>query len=127
MKILIYNTREQYALSRAEIEEIFKTLPDESCSKIKEFHVTHSHPKQCETFEFDVQSGIAYLIAQVKEKTPTVRNEALRHLLVGLARIMADSKFFHPLNLREKEGYADFVSKWAPKCEAALARLNAKH
>lgn len=124
MKIVVYNSYDQYALSRAEVEAIRKELPTECWSRVHELHIAHSHPKRVEQFEFDEQTGIAYLIVPVKEKTAAIRSEAIRHLLVGLARVKARSKFFLPLRARELAEYEEFISKWAAKCEAAIVHLH---
>jgi len=124
MKIVIYNSYDQYALSRAEVEALRKVLPAEYWSRIHELHIAHSHPKQREPFEFDEQTGVAFLIVPVKEKTPALRSEAVRHLLVGLARVKAHSTFFLSLRARELDEYEEFVSRWAPKCEDAIVRYH---
>jgi len=124
VKIIVYNSYEQYALSRAEVEAIRGVLPSKCWARVHELHIAHSHPKQSEAFEFDERSGIAYLIVPVKEKTNEFRAQAVRHLLVGLARITARSRFFLPLKARERAEYEEFVGSWAPKCEAAIFRLH---
>jgi hypothetical protein len=124
MKVVVYNSYDQYALSRAEVEAIRKELPAECWSRVHELHIAHSHPKQIEQFEFDEQTGIAYLIVPVKEKTTALRSGAIRHLLVGLARVKSRSKFFLPLRAREFAEYEEFISMWTPKCEAAMVRLH---
>jgi hypothetical protein len=124
MKLVVYNSHEQYAVSRAELETIRKVLPVAYWSRIHELHLAHSHPRQVEPFEFEEMRGIAYLIVPVKEKTPLLRAEAIRHLLIGLARVKARSRFFLSLNARELAEYETFVSEWAPKCDAAVVRLH---
>lgn len=121
MKIVVYNSHDQYALSRAEVEALRSVLPSEVWSRVREFHLAHSHPNQSEPFEFDERTGIAYFIVPVKEKSASVRSEAVQHLLVGLARVRARSRFFHPLKPRERAEYQEFVSAWVPRCEAVLA------
>lgn len=60
----------------------------------------------------------------VKEKTATLRTAAIGDLLVGLARVKARSRFFLPLRSNERTDYEKFAGEWAPKCEAAIDRLN---
>lgn len=121
MKILVYNSYDQYALSRAEVEKLRAVIPQEYWSKISEFHLTHSHPYKAEPFEYDEKTKIGYLIMPVKEKTPEVRHAAIQELLLGLARIRAKSRFFYPLKPRERAEHEEFISEWLPRCEAALA------
>ena len=121
MKIRVYNSYDQYALSRAEVETLRAVLPKEYWSKIREFHLAHSHPYKAEPFEYDEQTKIGYLIMLLKEKTPEVRHDAIQELLLGLSRIRAKSRFFHPLTPRERVEYEGAISEWLPRCEAALA------
>lgn len=121
MKIIVYNTTDQYALSRAEIETLRTVLPKEYWAKVSEFHLAHSHPKQAECFEYDEKTKIAYLIMPVKEKNPELRSSALEELLLGLARIRGQSRFFHPLKPKERASYQAYISEWLPRCELALA------
>lgn len=121
MKNIVYNTSGQYALSRAEIETLKTILPKEYWAKISEFHLAHSHPMQTECFEYDEKTKIAYFIMPVKEKTPQLRSTAIIELLLGLARIRSQSRFFHPLKPKERENYQAYISEWLPRCELALA------
>ena len=100
-------------------------LPSECWLGIEELDIAHSHREHCEPFEYELKRKTAYLIIPVLVKTAATRTEAIRSLLVGLARVKAGSKFFLPLKARELLEYEDFVSHWAPQCEAALVRLHA--
>lgn len=122
MKIVVYNSSDQYALSRAEVETLETVLPKEFWAKIGEFHLAHSHPNKAEAFEYDEKHKIGYLIMPVKEKTPELRSTAVQELLLGLARIRAKSRFFHPLKPKERDEYQPFIFEWLPRCEAALVR-----
>ncbi len=94
MKILVYNTQYQYALSRKQIEIIKELLPKEYFIPIREFHITHSSPGQ-ERFEYDYKTKFAYFEYQVKQKTGESIEDAVRTLLIGLCRIKAKVKFGH--------------------------------
>lgn len=122
MKIVVYNSYEQYALSRAEIETIRDVLPVLCWARIRELHIAHSHPQQAESFEWDEGRQTGYLIAPVKQKTVAHRTNALRELLIGLARVKARSRFFVPLRASERADYSEFVNEWLPKCEVAIDR-----
>ena len=122
MKIIVYNTSDQYALSRAEIKALEMVLPKEYWARIEELHLAYSHPSKAETFEYDEKTKIGYFIMPVKEKTPELRSTAIEELLLGLARVRAKSRFFLPLKPRERDEYQPFISEWLPCCEAALAR-----
>jgi hypothetical protein len=124
VKIVIYNSHSQYALSRAEIEAIRNVLPTVCWAGIEQLHIARSDSEHCESFEFDSKRKTAYLIIPVLVKTATSRTEAIRSLLIGLARIKGGSRFFLPLKTCELLKYEEFVSHWAPSCEAALARLH---
>ena len=125
VKIVVYNSHDQYALSRSEVEAIHSLLPKRFWFRVKELHLAHSHPGQAEPFEFDDVRGIAYLICPVNQKTQKLRSQAISSLLIGLARVQAKSKFFVPLKVRENLLYQELLEKWLPKCEAAMARLHA--
>jgi hypothetical protein len=60
MKILVYNTKFQHALSRKQIEIIKEIMPKEYFIPIQEFHLTTGSPGQ-EKFEYDYKTKIAYL------------------------------------------------------------------
>jgi hypothetical protein len=122
MKIVIYNSPDQYALSRAELEIIKSTLPRELWARIDEFHIAHSDPRTVEPFEYYEKGRIVYLVMPVKEKTPEIRTVAIKELLLGLARIQNKSRFFIALKPKERESYENFISEWLPKCEAALLK-----
>jgi hypothetical protein len=125
MKIVVYNSHGQYALSRAEVDALQSVLPKQLWSSIKEIHLAHSHPRKVEPFEFDAALGIAYLICPVGQKTSELRTQAITDLLVGLARVQAKSRFFLPLKEREAQGYSELLERWLPECEAAMVRLHA--
>ena len=125
MKIVVYNSHGQYAISRAELEALHSLLPKKLWASVNEAHITHSHPRGAEPFEFDAQRGVGYLICPVSQKTPAQRSQAISNLLVGLARVQAKSKFFLPLKEREAMAYRELLDEWLPKCEAEMARLHA--
>ena len=124
MKIVVYNSYGQYALSRAELEAVLESLPRPSWAGIQEFHLAHSHPRYCEAFEYDAASRIGYLIVPVAQKTEASRTNALTALLVGIARVQAGSRFFHALRPKELAEYGAFVATWLHSCEAAIVRLH---
>lgn len=124
MKIVVYNSHRQYALSRAEAEAIWQVLPEEYTTQVRELHLAHSHPRQKQQFEFDERQGIAYLIVPVEQKSPEQTTQAIAELLVGLARINAKSHFFLPLKPKERAMYQEFLQKWLPLCEKAVTRLH---
>lgn len=120
MKIVVYNSYDQYALSRKEVELIHEALPKDYWAKIKEFHLAHSHPNAAEAFEFDENKGIAYFIRPVKEKNAQTRQMAVHEILLGLSRIRDKSRFFAPLKERERSVHKEFIDKWMPVCLAKL-------
>ena len=120
MKIVVYNSHDQYAFSRKEIERIRDVLPKAYLARIREFHIAHSHPAAKEVFEFNEEQGIAYFIRPVKEKNAEIQTEAVKDLLVGLSRIRSKSRFFLPLKERERETYSEFINHWMPVCLTQL-------
>jgi hypothetical protein len=120
MKIVVYNLKGQYALSRAEVEIIYSTLPRLAWARIAEFHLAHSHDRACEMFEFDDRSGIVFFIAPIGSKTRVLRDKAIHELLVGLARVKARSRFFMPLKDPERSLYSAFVDEWMQRCIHAI-------
>lgn len=120
MKTVVYNSWGQYALSRKEVEIIHAALPREAWAGIAEFHLCHSHPRKCEMFEFDVQTGIAYFIAPLQAKARPQRDEAIQELLIGLARVQAGSRFFTPLKDKERRVHEEFAAEWVERCLHAV-------
>lgn len=86
MKIIVYNSKDQYALSRKQIERICEILPNEYFSPIREFHLAHS-PKGAERFEYTQENKQVHFYFPVEQKTLEIVDEAVSELLVGLARI----------------------------------------
>jgi hypothetical protein len=120
MKIVVYNSHDQYALSRKEVELIREVLPNDYWAKIKEFHLAHSHPNTKEAFEYDEDKGIAYFIYPVKEKSAATRKMAVFELLLGLNRIRDKSRFFSPVKEHERNVHKEFIDKWMSVCLAKL-------
>ena len=115
MKILVYNTSNQYALSRKQIEIIKDILPKEYFLPIREFHLTYSSPGQ-ERFEFDYKTKIAYFEYEINQKTTETTEDAVKALLIGLCRIKAKVKFGYLMKENEIVDYISFIKKWAPIC-----------
>jgi len=122
MKILVYNYRNQYALSRKQVEAIKAVLPNEYFLPIREFHLTHTK-RGAEIFEYYEADKTAHFAYPVKEKTPESTSGAIEELLIGLARIKASTRWHYPLAEREKQSYMEFVELWREKClEAVTAK-----
>jgi hypothetical protein len=119
MKIIVHNHIDQYALSRKQIECILETLPKEYFQPIMEFRLLDDS-RNTEIFEFSKQNRIAWYSYLAKEKTPEILLKATEELLMGLARIKANSKFYHPLKEQERDEYKPFVDEWLPKCMMAI-------
>ncbi len=115
MKILVYNFKDQFALSRKQIEIIRNVLPNEYFAQIQEFHITTESPGQ-ERFEFVYESKIAYFEYKVFQKSIETTEDAIKHVLIGLCRIKQKDKFGHFIKERDKESYNAFIQKWLPKC-----------
>jgi hypothetical protein len=119
MKILVYNSYNQYALSRNQIEIIQTILPKEYFMPIREFHIMQKTQGQ-ERFEYNYDSKIAYFGYPVKQKSSETFEDAVRVVLVGLQRIKAKVKFGHYIPKNEMAEYLPFVDNWLPKCLKAL-------
>ena len=120
MKIIVYNSKNQYALSRKQIEKIKETLPNEYFAPIQEFHVTHSL-RGFERFEYVKEKKQAHFFYPVDQKLPESTIEAISELLLGLARIKSNTRWGHPLTETEREGYMGFIEKWHSKCLSAIS------
>jgi hypothetical protein len=121
MKTLVYNTQDQYALSRKQIEIIKELLPKEYFLPIKEFHLTYNSPGE-ERFEYDYKTKIAYFEYKLNLKTNESTEDAVRTLLIGLCRIKAKAKFGHFMKKNEINDYMPFIEIWLPKCLNALKK-----
>ena len=115
MKILVYNYKEQYALSRKQVEAIKAVLPNEYFRPIREFHLTHT-PRGVEVFEYQEEEKAVHFAFPVKEKTPETTVTAIEELLIGLARIKAATRWEFPLRVQERKTYMGFVELWKAKC-----------
>ncbi len=122
MKILVYNSANQFALSRKEIEAIQNVLPKEYFVPIHEFHLTTGSPGQ-ERFEYDYKTKIAYFEYKVEQKSAEITNDAIEHLLTGLKRIKEKDVFGHLIKKSEKVHYESFIQEWKPKCLKGLEKI----
>jgi len=121
MKVIVYNCRDQYALSRKQIEVIKKILPKEYFQPIKEFHITHTCTGS-EVFEYSKENKNAHFVFPVKEKTKEIVSNAVTELLIGLKRIKSSTKWDYPISEREREEYMVFNNEWHSKCMLALQK-----
>lgn len=122
MKIIIQNHTDQFALSRSQIECIKNILPKEYFQPVKSFHLLDDH-RNIEVFEYFKDDRIVWYSFLVKEKTSEIITKAIEELLIGLARIKANSRFYHPLKDNERLEYQPFVDKWLPKCLEAIENM----
>ena len=120
MKIIVYNSTYQSALSRKQLEKIKGVLPNEYFEPIQEFHLTTESPGQ-ERFEYLEKSKQAHFCFQVKQKSAGIVSEAVSELLVGLVRIKGNTRWGYYIPDRERIDYQEFLEKWHPKCIAALS------
>lgn len=122
MKILVYNYKKQFALSRKEIEVIQNVLPNEFFVPIREFHLTTGSPGQ-ERFEYDYKTKIAYFEYKVEQKSTESTNNAIEHLLIGLKRIKEKDVFGHLIKESEMVQYESFIQEWKQKCLNELEKI----
>ena len=119
MKIIVYNYKGQFALSRKQIETIKGIIPKEYFAPILEFHLTYDTSKPS-AFEYSYETRQAFFALPIKEKTPEILSKAVEELLIGLARIKAKSQFGEPLKDRERAEYQTVIEKWHGKCLEAI-------
>lgn len=115
MKIIVHNYKNQFALSRRQIEIISATIPEEYFKPIKEFHITPDSMGQ-ERFEFNYKKKIAYFEYPVEHKDDEIIKDAITHLLVGLKRIKKKDIFGHVIPKNKKDQYLVFSDKWLQAC-----------
>jgi len=116
MKIVVYNSNKQSALSRKQIEIAKSILPKSYFDRIQEFHVCIDRDIRClEPFEYVEDNKHALFGFPVESKTPENLSAAVESLLIGLARIRNRSQFFLPLREQEKKEYESFVDEWKEK------------
>jgi hypothetical protein len=119
LKIIVYNYKDKFALSRKDIEIIARVLPTEYFSSIHEFHLTFDD-RQPSIFEFSYEKKRAYFAFPVKDRTPKILSEAVEQLLIGLARIKAKSRFGQIMKKSEASDCQIFVETWQEKCLSAI-------
>lgn len=113
-KIVVYNTADQYALSRRQVERIIEILPNSYFAPIQDVHLC-SGAWNVEPFEYNRGHKTVYFSCLIKQKTKDDVANAVELFLIGLARIRAHSRFYHPLKARERETYEAFVAEWMPR------------
>lgn len=118
MKIVVYNFKDQYALSRKQVMAIQEVLPNEYFAPIKEFHITHTR-RGAEAFEWKSKEKIAHFSFPTKEKSAEIVAEAITELLKGLARIKEKTKWGYPIPAQEQVIYQSFIEKWKQRCANA--------
>ena len=121
MKIIVHNYRNQFALSRQQIEKIKETLPDEYFKPIKEFHLLDDSRNK-EVFEYCRKGKIVWFSYPVVEKNHENLDRAIEELLIGIARIKSKSKFCQSLKDQERGEHLDFVKKWHQRCLKAASQ-----
>ena len=94
-------------------------MPKEYFAPIHELHLTYDTSKPS-VFEYSYETKQAFFALPVKEKTPEVLSKAVDELLIGLARIKANSKFGERLKDRERTEYQTVIEKWHGKCLEAI-------
>jgi len=119
MKIIVYNYKDQFALSRRQIQTIKNVMPKEYFAPILGFHLTYDTSKPS-AFEYSYETKQAFFAIPIKEKTPQILSKAVEELLIGLARIKAKSKFGEPLKDRERSEYQTVVERWHGRCLEAI-------
>ncbi len=113
MKIVVYNSNKQSALSRKQIEIVKSTLPKSYFDRIQEFHICIDRDARCvEPLEYSEENKRVLFGFPVDKKTPENLSEAVVSLLIGLARIRSRSRFFLPLRNIEMKEYEPFVDEW---------------
>ncbi|MEZ5148792.1 MAG: hypothetical protein R2759_17410 [Bacteroidales bacterium] len=122
MKIIVYNYKNQFALSRKQIETIKSVLPNEYFAPIRELHITTGSPGQ-ERFEFEYDTKSAHFEYKVEQKTKETTCDAIEHLLIGLKRIKEKDSFGHFINESDRERYESFINEWKPKCLNELEKI----
>lgn len=120
MKIIVYNFKDQYALSRHQIETIYGIIPKEYFAPVAEFHLTYDTSRPS-SFEYSYETKSVHFAYPVKEKSAEVASLAIAELLIGLARIKAKSRFGIPLKHNEQVEYLSFVETWHAKCVSAIS------
>jgi hypothetical protein len=119
MKIIIQNHKDQFALSRKQVEIVKETMPKEYFIPIREFSLSDDHRNK-EVFEYYRKEKIVRYSFVVKEKTTELLKNAVEELLIGLARIKSKSTFYMSLKEDERLLYKPFVDQWLPKCLDAI-------
>ena len=120
MKIIVYNSNGQYALSRKQVEILKSVLPNEYFESVREFHITHAR-NGSEVFEYQQTDKKVYFAFTVQEKTAETTGNAVEELLIGLARIKSNTLWGKPIKLVERDVYMEFVNSWKQKCINAIS------
>ena len=121
MKIIVYNYGDQFALSRKQVEKIAEVLPKKYFAPIQEFHITHDL-RGSERFEYIQEYKQVHFYYPVEQKTNEIISDAVRELLIGLARMKNSTKWGYPISEKEIALYQEFLSEWHPKCISAIAK-----
>ncbi|WP_459925980.1 hypothetical protein, partial [Desulfatiferula olefinivorans] len=121
MKIIVYNYKDQYALSRKQLEKLIEVLPNKYFAPIQEFHITYSR-RGSERFEYVQEYKQAHFCYPVEQKNNEIVSDAVRELLIGLARMKTSTMWGYKLSENERSLYQDFLDKWHSKCMSSLMK-----
>jgi len=112
MKIIVYNYKDQFALSRKQVEAIKAIIPKDYFAPILEFHLTYDTSKPS-ILEYSYETRQAFFAFPAKEKAPEVLSKAVERVA---RRPGHENKSQVELrrNLKgQREGlYQSFVDKW---------------
>jgi hypothetical protein len=119
VNIVVAATRQPHALSRKQVEAVFRALPDDLTVGIQEVWLETGgwYPERC---EYDATNHRLRLNLVVPEKTAATTEKAVRLLLEGLVRRKAGGPFYERVRRPVPDNDA-LVNKWLPLCLQAAS------
>lgn len=119
MKVVIQSNSGPYGLSRRGVEAACSVLPDGVVREIDQL-VLVADKWGVEPFEYDPKRRVAYFAYPGDSNTKGIREDALRELLLGFARVEAGAEFRIRLTDRQRSEFGPFIDQWFPACLEAI-------
>ena len=103
------------------IRAVTSILPARVVQRVDRLLV-RDQPVGPEPFEYDAATKRAEFACLGEPDDPEARDQALRELLLGFARVDSEAKFGIQLEETERAAFASLVAEWYPRCAELVTR-----
>jgi hypothetical protein len=119
LKLIIQSNSGPYGLNRRAVTAVCSVLPADIVAQIDRL-VLVSERWGHEPFEYDPKRKVAYFAYPGDPNIESVRDGALRELLLGFARLEAGDKFKARLTAKQRDSFNAFIDHWHEACSKAI-------